>query len=260
MRSADHLGSCVPRFFVASVMAMGCAATSGAADRDEFRLQTAPVSYVGVTDTLPVDSATESLISGYRDQLIVEMSRVIGIATAQIDEAQPEGALGNLVADAMLSAIQTLVDDTVHIAVTNNGGIRVPIREGAITVGEIFEVAPFENFLAVVNLSGAELQALADDIAQAGGEPIAGFNFHIDGATGKAGGVRVGNEPLRAGGTYRLVTLDYLLDGGDTMRTLWAARPRVTTNLTLRDAIVQFIERQDELRPLLEDRIIRVAR
>ena len=146
------------------------------------------------------------------------------------------------------------------MAVTNNGGLRVPIREGVITVGEIFEVAPFENFLVVVELNGAEVQALADDIAGVGGEPIAGFSFHIDGATGKAGGLRVGNEPLRANGTYRLVTLDYLLDGGDMMRTLWEQRPRVTTNITLRDAIVQYIERQGDLSPSLEDRIIRVAR
>ena len=101
MRPWDRLGSRIPRFVAASSITLGCASTPNAADRDEFRLQTAPVSYLGVSDTVRPDSAMASLISVYRDQLIVEMSREIGIATAQFDKDRPEGALGNFVADAM---------------------------------------------------------------------------------------------------------------------------------------------------------------
>ncbi len=238
---------------------VGCSGARGSHPENLFLL-TATADHQPLLDTLPSDPDVDTLISPYRNQVIDSMSLVVGRAIAQFDEARPEGALGNLVADAMLYVIQSLVDDSVHLAVTNNGGLRVPLLEGPITVGEIFELAPFENVLIVLEMSGADLQALADDIARVGGEPIAGFTFHIDGATGRAGGVRVGPEPLRNDRTYRVVTLDYLADGGDRLRTLWSVPDRVVTDVVLRDAIIQYIQLRGEIQPKLEDRIIRAAR
>ena len=244
----------------ACIVVVGCAGASVNSGRNDLLLQAAPVSYVSLSDTLPIDPHIAALVLTYRAQLIEQMSRVVGRATARFDKARPEGALGNLVADAMLHVVQDLVDDSVDVAVTNNGGIRVPVREGPITVGDIFEMAPFENLLTVIELTGEELQALADDIAQIGGEPIAGFSFHIDNATGRAGGLRVGSEAVRKDRIYRVVTLDYLVDGGDMMRTLWTPRSRVTTDVLLRNAIIQYIDLRGEIRPVLEDRIVHVAR
>ena len=247
-------------FSAFGLLVVGCAGATGGASQRDFSLHAAPVSYVSMSDTIPPDLETDALVSPYHAQLIDATSRVIGMAVAQFDKGRPEGSLGNLVTDAMLHIVQSLVQDTVRMAIANNGGLRVPVLPGPITVGEIFELAPFENYLTVVELTGTELKVLAGEIAQIGGEPVAGFSFHIDGATGRAGDVRVRGEPVVADRVYRVVTLDYLVDGGGFMRTLWSARPRVTTDVLLREAIIRYIELRGEIRPLLDDRIIRVER
>ncbi|WP_198520772.1 bifunctional metallophosphatase/5'-nucleotidase [Alteribacter populi] len=67
-----------------------------------------------------------------------------------------ETALGNLISDAQLEAALTADENTI-MAMQNGGGIREPLDEGEVTVGELIEVQPFGNRLTLLELSGAEL-------------------------------------------------------------------------------------------------------
>lgn len=261
MSTPSWLMATLRRFALCAICCVQACATSSAQGEPapDLVITRAPVSYEVVTGDHASDPTIDALVLPYRERLQAEAGRVIGVATAAFTEDQPEGTLGNLVADAILHVIQDLVEDTVHVAVMNNGGLRVPIRPGPITVGEIMEVAPFDNYLAVLELSGSQLQTAANEIAAVGGEPVAGLSFHIDVASNTAQDLRIGGVPVTRDGTYRLVTVDYLIDGGGFMRSLWSM-PRVTTNVLLRDAIVSYIEQRGEISPRLEDRIILVMR
>ncbi len=96
------------------------------------------VSFTELGDSLAADGAMEGLVAPYRDQLADRIGEVIGEATATFVKGQPEAPLGNLAADAMLADAQQWVDAPVDMALTNNGGLRVALNPGPITVGMIY--------------------------------------------------------------------------------------------------------------------------
>ncbi|PAQ12895.1 bifunctional metallophosphatase/5'-nucleotidase [Bacillaceae bacterium SAOS 7] len=68
-----------------------------------------------------------------------------------------ETELGNLITDGMLNKAKEY-NSNVVMALQNGGGIRVPIDQGPITVGEVITVLPFGNTLATMDVTGAELK------------------------------------------------------------------------------------------------------
>ena len=84
----------------------------------------------------------------------------------------------------------------------------------------MFELMPFENMLSVLVLSGAQVQDLCDQLAEKRGEPIAGFSFRIEseGRPRVAGTSSSAAKPLDPDAEYRLVTNDYMANGGELLR------------------------------------------
>jgi len=213
-----------------------------------------------VTDDIPEDSTLTVVASGYRNQMESHIAEVIGRADSTFVKGNPEGALGNLAADAMLDVIQGLVDEPVDCALTNNGGLRVPIAEGPITVGKVFELMPFENWMSVVTLDADGMSRLFSQIATVGGEPIAGCALTIDSETREVVEATVGGESVEEGKMYRVVTSDYLVNGGGNMEALWSPVKQEGIPVLLRDAFLTYIRENGVISPNLDGRITYVER
>jgi 2',3'-cyclic-nucleotide 2'-phosphodiesterase (5'-nucleotidase family) len=230
-------------------------AAGATGEAELLRPSESSVAFTEVSQDIPPDPTLESLITPFRNSLEAEMGQVIGEAKGDFEQADPEGALDNLAADALLEGVRSLVGDTVHAAMLNDGGLRVPIWAGAITVGEIFELMPFENSATIVELSGAQFDSLAQQIARFGGEPIAGFTFAIDAASEEAVDIRVGGQPLDPNETYRLATNDYLANGGGGWPALWSPLSREDLPVLIRDILIDYVRRHGTLEPALDGRI-----
>ncbi|KUF29546.1 bifunctional UDP-sugar hydrolase/5'-nucleotidase [Lysinibacillus sp. F5] len=91
-----------------------------------------------------------------------------------------ETLLGNVITDGMLAKARQYNNEVI-MALQNGGGIRAPIDQGAITVGEVINVLPFGNTLAIMTLSGKELkQAFEISVGQ---YPLENGGFlHVSGA------------------------------------------------------------------------------
>lgn len=213
------------------------------------------VTYTEINDSAGVDPQIEEIVMPYRTELTARTSEVIGRATQALTKAQPEGALGNFAADAMRTVAAEALGEPVDIAVTNNGGLRVPIPEGPITVGALFELMPFENALVLLTLSGTQVDSLAGQIARIGGEPVAGLTFAIEEPSRRAVDVRVNGEPVDPGRLYHVVTSDYLADIGGGLPVLSEYRERVDVGVTLRDAFITYTRQTGVIEPRLEGRI-----
>lgn len=211
------------------------------------------VSFIPIGDSLADDSAMAALVAPYRDQLKSRVNEVIGTAEAPFEKGQPEAPLGNLAADAMLADVQQWVDRRVDLALTNNGGLRIPLNAGIVTVGLIYELMPFDNMLSVLDMTGVQVDSLAQQVARLGGEPIAGFSFVIDGS--QATDIRVAGAPLDPARTYRLVTSDYLANGGGNMPALWSPAGRQDLGVLLRDTYIRHIQAMGTIRPSVDGRI-----
>ena len=220
-----------------------------------FTIREAPAAFTEVGDSVAPATDIEALIAPYRAQLEEQLAEVLGYATGDFFKDDPEGALDNLVADALLHMARQWSRDTVHVALINEGGLRVPVAEGPIVMRHAYELLPFENFVTVLSLSGAQLERLADEIAFAGGEPIAGWTMELD--SEDAIDVRVGGDPIDPDRVYRLATVDYLVNGGGTWSVLWEAEEgsREDLDVLIRDAFVAYLQEVGAVTPTLDGRI-----
>ena len=237
---------------VAALALAGCAGTAPGAS---FTLREAPVDFTEIGDSLEPAPDIEAMIAPYRQQLEAQLGEILGHATGGFFKDDPEGALDNLVAEALLQGAQALAADTVHVALLNEGGIRVPVAEGPILMRHAYELLPFENFVTVLSLSGEELERLADEIALTRGEPIAGWTMELDGDD--AVNVRVGGDPVDPARIYRLATVDYLVNGGGTWTVLWEAGANAREDLPvlIRDVFVDYVRARGTVTPTLDGRI-----
>jgi 5'-nucleotidase len=143
-----------------------------------------------------------------------------------------ESQLGDLIADAQLAdqSVVTGGEEPV-IAFMNPGGIRTDLTfanstrgeaPGDITYEEAFSVQPFNNYLVSMNLTGKQIyDVLTQQVtaANAGAAKVLqvsdGFTYQL-GANGPVpGSVKLDGRPIEAAQTYRIVTNNFLSDGGD---------------------------------------------
>ncbi|GIV91228.1 MAG: multifunctional 2',3'-cyclic-nucleotide 2'-phosphodiesterase/5'-nucleotidase/3'-nucleotidase [Chloroflexus sp.] len=141
-----------------------------------------------VLPSLPADQGFENRIAVFKGPIEQLRARVVGSAAVDLDGSRTnirsrETNLGNLVAEAMLAKARSA---GATLAITNGGGIRASIPAGPVTVGQILEVLPFGNTLALVTLTGAQvIEALNNGVSQvesgAGRFPqVAGLRFTYD--------------------------------------------------------------------------------
>jgi 2',3'-cyclic-nucleotide 2'-phosphodiesterase (5'-nucleotidase family) len=150
--------------------------------------------------------------------------------------------LGNFVADAILEATGA------DIAIINSGGIRAPLPQGPVTVGDVYNVLPFDNTIVIVAMKGWRVRELFDFVARRLGKrgfaQIAGAEFVI--RRGRASGIKVSGRPLDSNRTYRVATIDYLYTGGDGYTMFEKAGPADRTEILTRDAAIDFLRRHPD--------------
>mgnify|MGYP003306685061 CR=1 FL=1 len=195
------------------------------------------VELIDVDGTLH-HNAMNSLIAPYRSEKETSMGVVIGEATETMEVAYPESKLTNLIADILLTEGRKYVSD-VDMAVTNIGGIRRSLYVGNITIGDVFEILPFDNSLLVLEYKGIDILALADAIAKKGGESIAGMSLEIK--NNKAENVRINGELIDTTKIYKVVTTDYLSWGNDQLEPLANYNKSTPLNLMMRDAMFDYV-------------------
>ena len=140
------------------------------------------------------------------------------LETPMLHRNRPESALGNLMTTAILETNDG--DVSIH---NIWGGIRAELPEGELTYGDVFRMFPFDNRVAVVELSGAELRRLiakqANNTRRAAG--FAGMQVFVSCDAGRMSlsmqrpdGTRIEDTD-----TVRVVSNDFLLLGGDEIFT-----------------------------------------
>src|SRR5699024_6787305 len=126
---------------------------------------------------------------------------------------------GNLVTDAMLAKVKEKFPETV-IAFQNGGGIRAPIDEQTITVGEVINVLTFGNDPVIAELTGQEIKDILEHSVKEAPEEHGGF-LHVSGMEFYYDSTKeVGN---------RIVAM-YVKDGNNLIKINLEQEYLVTTN------------------------------
>jgi 2',3'-cyclic-nucleotide 2'-phosphodiesterase (5'-nucleotidase family) len=195
------------------------------------------ISLISVDGSLHHD-AMATLIAPYKAQKDSAMNIIVGQATETMEVAKPESSLTRLIADVLLAEARK-VDPEVHMAVTNIGGIRRPLFQGNITIGDVYEILPFDNSLLILEYKGETIIELANAIATKGGESISGIKLDIH--DGKASNILINNQPINPERIYKVVTTDYLSWGNDQLAPLANHIQSTPLNLMMRDAMLNYL-------------------
>lgn len=162
------------------------------------------------------DAAAMAFIAPYQHEVDSLMLPVVGESTHQMTAERPESDLSNLLADIVVWAGESYGEHP-QLGVYNMGGIRANLPGGKVTKGDVLDVAPFENKICFLTLSGEKLMQLFREIAHRGGEGVSHGVELVITRDGKLVSGRLHGKEIDPQGQYRIATLDYLAQGNDQL-------------------------------------------
>jgi len=193
--------------------------------------------------SIAIDSNAFYLIQPYRDSLNKIMNEVLAVSDQALEKNQPEGTLGNFVADVSLHQAQlNYKNNKIDFCILNNGGLRNSLPKGKIALKNVFELMPFENELVILTIDGSTAIKIFNFIASKNGTPVSNLQMLIKDQ--QAVNVKIGGTDFDSTKTYRVVTSDYLANGGDNLEFLKTSINKELINLKLRDAIIDYLKEQ----------------
>jgi 2',3'-cyclic-nucleotide 2'-phosphodiesterase (5'-nucleotidase family) len=190
-------------------------------------------------DANPPDSAWTARVANWNAAVAPIAAEPLGRNAHRLTRAG-DSTVGYLVTDAMRAASEA------DVALTNGGGLRADLPEGAVTRGAIYEVMPFDNTIVTLQMTGAELRRIFEEGLRAGHvlQP-SGIKLTYD--PGRPEMQRVVSLTLADGGpldeakTYKIAINNFIATGGDGF-TSFAKFPSLTdTHMPLRDAMEAFV-------------------
>lgn len=207
-------------------------------------------------DEIVPDEETAKIYEKYEKELEPVLGEVIGEASDvfghDIDNVTP---LGRWVCEVMKEKVNA------DIAITNGGGLRRTLEKGKITMGDMYEIMPFDNSLVTMDLKGADVKKAIDhgilNPEVRDGQFVgliveydkdAEFENRITKITLEDG------TPLDMNKTYKVVINDFMYPNGDKY-DFSNAENVVNTYIPIRDALVETIKEAKVISPKAADYI-----
>ncbi|MEW5820111.1 MAG: 5'-nucleotidase C-terminal domain-containing protein [Cyanobacteriota bacterium] len=234
---------------------------------------------ITIDTSITPDVEFSAIITHLNKQLEKDKEKPVGSTNVELDGLKShlrtgETNLGNIFADAVK---ETFPES--DIVFQNAGGIRADeiFPPGKISEATIWEWHPFENKIVLVTLKGKQIKEVLErgasnlPISKGSFLQVSGLNYTID-LTGtpqvltednsaikfegdRVIDVTVNGKPLNYNKEYRVAINDFLANRGDGFVTFANGKDIVYTNLTLTDAVKEYIEKHSPLNAQKEGRI-----
>lgn len=244
------------RVMVLLCVAAGCVACGGGR-RTSYQVTDVEgrmIEIDGQWDREP-DAEAVALLQPYKEQVDKAMSEVVAHSAVMMDRVGPESLLSNLVADVLRMAAHDVLGKPVDMGLVNLGGLRNDLPAGPITVGNIYEVLPFENSLCILTLKGETMKRLFTDIAACGGAGVSGVKLVVS-RDRKLLEASIDGRPVEDGRLYTVATIDYLAEGNDGMTSLLQAEKwECPEGAVMRKLFMDYARRQAAAGKMLTSRI-----
>jgi 5'-nucleotidase len=214
------------------------------------------------------DQSIAAVVQPFLERVAAKRNERLGINTAAAftRNSRAESSLGDIFADSMREAFAT------NFAFMNSGGLRQNLRAGELTYSDVFEVSPFDNYPAVVTLTGAQLNEILriTSTGDRGLQQVSGLRYTIDAAKDADKPVAERNRLITVAASdgsaidpaalYTVVMPDFMVYGGEgigaVMKAVPADRIKVWQDKTMRDVFAEMLKKRSQpIRPLTDGRI-----
>jgi 5'-nucleotidase/UDP-sugar diphosphatase len=216
-------------------------------------------SIILTPDSLSPNAQVQAIIEKSQNEISPIKNVILGKTVNELShnrEAQQVSLLGQWTTDIMR---QTANAD---IAFTNAGGLRASIPAGNITMGNLYEIIPFDNTLFTLDMTGSQIMKVLEH----------GIMNHNIGMV-QFSGIKViytanglanhhllvamsNNTPLDLDKTYKVVTNDFMAAGGDQFVIFSEGKNKIDTYIPLRDILVNAIRKLKVINVKDDDRFI----
>lgn len=216
------------------------------------------------------DAEVAAMIAPYKEKADAVLKEVVAKTSDKFEfgdrlSRKKEIALGNMVNDAAMWYVTSVMGKKADFAFTNGGNIRTELPKGDITREQITTVLPFDNWIYLTTMKGSSVIKLFEFIASipqgagAWAQVSAEARYTIDysGPDGKGvlKDLTIGGKAVDPNGTYTFVTNDYLMGGGDGYKVLADNVAAYNTSTTLRDVVIAYAAEKKTLVPATDGRI-----
>ncbi len=212
--------------------------------QNESKVRFASAQRLEVTKVLDKhpDAAVMQLIAPYKQGVDSIMAPVLGESEIEMVSGRPESTLANWICDVLRKESRRYGKEC-DMALANVGGLRSAMPQGTVRVGDIMEIAPFENHFCIVSMRGSDLLELFGQMAKSMGEGISGAQMDIS-KEGKLLSATVGGKAISPKKVYRIATIDYVAEGNDGMTAIRkAVKKEIKTDL-VRDVYMDYIQNE----------------
>lgn len=219
---------------------------------------------------IPIDASLEemdsisSFVEPYRNRInqVLDSSLAYAPKPFLLDDGAHNTSMGNLMADIVLEEaapiFKSRTGNNLDFVVLNYGGVRSIISAGNVTARNAYEVMPFENYIAIVEMSGTAVRELITFLASArDAHPIAGMQIVLD-KNGSLESVNIQGKPFDENRNYFVGTSDYLVQGGPSVGFFKDTISTTHIDYLLRNAIIDHFKKADTLKAAVDDRFIQL--
>jgi 2',3'-cyclic-nucleotide 2'-phosphodiesterase (5'-nucleotidase family) len=204
-----------------------------------------------------VNPKATTFLAPYRAKVDSIMSPVVGTIAKYMAAQKPESEISNLLADILIWGGKAY-DEHPDLSVYNVGGIRAAFAKGKVTYGDVVEVAPFENKICFLTLTGEKLLELFQQIAKRGGEGVSHSVNLVITSDRKLKSALLNGKEINPQASYRIATLDYLAQGNDGLvafKSSTDVKSPQTTENNVRFIIMDYFREQQKMGKIVDAHI-----
>lgn len=175
---------------------------------------------------------------------MARLKEVVGHSARMLENlrTEPDLPLGNIVADALREKGSEYYKVPMDFAVTNYGGIRIPLPEGPVLMDDIEAMFPFKNYMCYAKVRGKNLQRLLEQLAKTKAfQAVSGCRVKVK--AHELVEAEVGGKPIDPNRLYHITTIDFLLSGGDQIAIGALAEDVVLSPVLIRDVMLEHVRK-----------------
>lgn len=157
-----------------------------------------------------LDNRTDPKFSSIIEDYAAEVKEKMDVKLADAPYSIRKGnALGYFAADGLAWAAEKFHDTKVDVAMYNTGGLRAEISAGAVTLGDIYAVFPFDNTVAIVTLTGDKFKEL---MKRAPGNLFVSSGAKIVKSGDTFTTLTINGKEIDTSKNYKVAIVDYIAD------------------------------------------------